>query len=445
MPDINTDFYPKQQQNSLLGTITQAAQASNLGMQNKLLGTENQKTQLDLLVQKQGVWNNMVSSLMADPEVSYDKVMQTGQQGVHLGFFGPDMLEKEAQIFSPNDTPQQIQQKLQVIATRGISGLDNLNRNAGTPTSVGTGSNTVFGNQSVNGFTPKSTVANAMTPGDANSPLTVTNADGSSTTTTKGAFAGNINGIHPLAGGGPQPAAGNPIEPAGAPGAQPGAPAPLPGITAPSPQQQKMFDASGEQYQMAKQNDANYAANLIPLQKMIELLPKTQTGLGAETTTNLAKVAQTFGINLPGTSTQADYYSQLEKYANVLARSSGAAPNSDAQLLAAMSSNPNVTMNNAAAQDVAKMMMSLQRMQHATIATAEAQNITPEKYSDYARQMGAQQDPRAYGVDLMSPEAKQALMKELASNPAAKAKFVNSLRIADQAGVLSPQGATSGQ
>src|SRR6185312_4341927 len=278
------------------------------------------------------------------------------------------------------------------------------------------------------------------------------NPTGGSTLTTLGRFNQAVNG----GGAGNALTAQPPVQPnansltGAAPPSQaaPASSAVL-GIPSVTPQQQKMFDASTQQYQDAKTNDANYTSNQITLQKMIELLPKTQTGLGAETTTNLAKVAQTFGINLPGTATQADYYSQLEKYANVLARSSGAAPNSDAQLLAAMSSNPNVTMNNAAAQDVAKTMLALQRMQHAAVTTAQQQGMdnSPQNYSTFASQWGAAQDPRAYGVDLMTPEAKQALLSDLESDKTgtAKAKFVNSLKTAIQAGVLNPPGAGVGQ
>ena len=74
---------------------------------------------------------------------------------------------------------------------------------------------------------------------------------------------------------------------------------------------------------------------------------------------------------------------------------------------------------------------------------------SPQNYSTFASQWGAAQDPRAFGVDLMSPEAKASLMEELSANTTAakaeKAKFLASLKTAIQAGVLNPPGAGIGQ
>lgn len=444
MAGIDTGFYT--QANPQAGL--QAMEMRNLGAQNQLLGIDVQQKHQDLVKQQVQYLSGGLGILAQKPDLSQGDMMNFAQNALKEGIISPQTYQTElANVQAAGNDPAKLQALATNYAQRALDAGSQFQSTFGAQATINTGPNTVVGTYSpIHGLTPQATVANGLSPGEAATPVTVTNPDGSKTTTTASQFAGAVNGLT----GAPSANAPNPLT-----GAPPQSPAPtaspsaLPGINAPSGQQQKMFDASTEQYQAAKQNDSNYTANLIPLQKMIELLPKTQTGLGAETTTNLAKVAQTFGINLPGTATQADYYSQLEKYANVLARSSGAAPNSDAQLLAAMSSNPNVTMNNAAAQDVAKTMLSLQRMQHAAITTAQAQGMdnSPQNYSTFASKWGAQQDPRAYGVDLMSPEAKAALRKELlAGTPAAnaaKAKFLASLKTAAQAGVLGEGG--SGQ
>jgi len=248
---------------------------------------------------------------------------------------------------------------------------------------------------------------------------------------TGGAPSGTPSQVHPVAQGAPAaPSASSaPSAPSNAGAAG--------GIAGPTPQQQDQFKASAAQYQQEKENDAGFTASTVPLQKVIQLLPKTLTGPGAEPVSNLAKVAQTFGINLPGSATQAQYYDELQKYATNLARQSGAAPNSDAQLLAAFSGNPNVEMNNAAASDVAKVMLSLSRMRHAGITIAQQQGMDshPQDYSTFASQWGGQQDPRAYGVDLMTPAAAASLKAELQKNPAAAQRFITSYNAAKAAGI----------
>lgn len=450
MPGIDTSMYTQSQPNAFLGTAQQA-----VGIQGQQLA--NQQAHQDLVKGQVQYLAGGLGILANKPDLSQDDMANFAQNALKEGIISPQTYQVEMQnVQAAGNDPAKLRPLAANYAQRALDAGAQFQSTFGTPTSVSTGSNTVLGNQNpfTGAFTPASSVQQGMAPGDANSLVDVTMSDGSQRQVPKSQAAGLVSGSNQLTQAAPagQAAQGNVTGSTFAPGT--GVPlaappsGPTPGVI-PSAQQSSMFQASTAQYQAAKANDANYTANLIPLQKMIELLPQTQTGLGAETTTNLAKVAQTFGINLPGSSTQADYYSQLEKYANVLARSSGAAPNSDAQLLASMSSNPNVTMNNAAAQDVAKTMLALQRMQHAAITTAQQQGMdnTPQSYSTFASQWGAQQDPRAYGVDLMTPEAKAALRKELSGDPAAAAKFANSYTIAKQAGVLggiTPAAAAAG-
>jgi hypothetical protein len=443
MPDgIETSFYTQQQPNALLGTAQGVVGVRNAQLQNQLLQTTNQQANTNLVQQRIQYLAGGLGILAKDPNLTADKMHSFAQMSLQEHMLDPNTYAAEsANIDAAGNDPAKLRALATNYAQRALDAGQQFQTTFGTPGSVGTGANTVFGSQSaLHGFTPQSSIQNALSPGEAATPTTVPaldrngNPTGGNQLTTLGNFNARYGGGNALTG----------QAPAAAPGVGAQAQSQLPGIPSVTPQQQDMFKASTDQYTAAKQNDANYTANVIPLQKMIELLPQTMTGQGADTVTNLAKVAQTFGINIPGTATQAEAYSELEKYANVLARSSGAAPNSDAQLLAAMSSNPNVTMNNAAAQDVAKTMLSLQRMQHAAITTAQQQGMdqNPQNYSTFASKWGAQQDPRAYGVDLMSPKAKQALLADLQSNPAAKAKFIASLKTAAQAGVL---GGANGQ
>lgn len=447
MAEINTDFYPKQQPNSLLGTIGQAAQIQGGQIANQQAHQDLVQKQVQYLAGGLGI-------LAKKPDLSQDDMMGFAHSALAEGTISPETFKVEAaNVAAAGNDPVKLQALATNYAQRALDAGSQFTSTFGAPTSVNTGPNTLMGTLSpLHGFTPQASVANALSPSEAATPTKVPTLDangnptGGETLTTLGNFAGSVGG-NPLTGA----PAGNPANPltggAPVPLAQPaGRPTAMPGIPSATPQQQTMFTASTQQYQDAKANDANYTANQLPLQKSLELLPNTPLfGKGAEIPTTIAQVFNTFGI--PIGSDQSKNASELDKYLTQIGRSSGAAPNSDAQLLAAFSANPNMSTDKAAAQDVIKTMLALQRMQHAAVTSAQQQGMdaSPQNYSTYASKWGAQQDPRAYGVDLMTPEAKVALLKQLSADPAAKAKFVNSLRTAAQVGVLGQPGAASGQ
>lgn len=410
MSDIDTSFYTKAQPNSLLENVQGALQARNLGQQNQLLGTENQQKSLELIQQRQAAFNNMTGALINDPNLSYDKVLAEGQRAVDLGMFGPDLLKTEAAIFSPNDPPEVLRQKLTSIVNRSMQASDLLNRYNGQPTAINTGSATVTGNLGVGGFTPNTSIASGLSPGEASTPTEVPalgptgQPTGATTLTTRGNFVNAANATG--------------------------------GITGASPQQLDLNKASGEQFANAKASAANYQADILPLHKMLDLLPNTTTGLGSEGVQNLNRLLATFGVSIAGSGQQAANYSEVEKYATQLARSAGAAPNSDQQLQAAFAANPGTATDNAAAQKVVKTLLTYRRMQQAMTLNAVNSGITPEGYADYIAKAGANTDPRAFGFDLMTPLAKQQLGAELEKDKSARAKFLASYKIAQQAGVL---------
>lgn len=436
MADISTDFYPKANPNGFLDTAQQAMTIRNLGAQNALLGIDVQQNRQNLAQQQLGYISQNLGLLAQDPDLNMDKALSLGQRFVQEGVLNPQLWATEsANIQATGGDPAKLRSLLLNYGQRALDAQAQFSNTVGTGSTIDTGPSTVVGAYSpVTGFRPQGSVLHALNPAQASAPVTVTMPDGSTRTMTQGQF----NALTGTSATG-APEAGNlltggssPATPGGT-----GAGSPLPGIGAPSPQQQAMFTASTKQYQDAKANDANYTANLVPLQKSLELLPDTPLfGRGAELPTQLAQVFNTFGI--PIGSDQSKNASELDKYLTQIARGSGAAANSDQQLVAAFSANPNMSTDKAAAQDVIKTMMALQRMQHAAITIAQQRGMdnTPQNYSSFASNWGARQDPRAFGVDLMDPKAKAALLKELDANPAEKAKFAASLRAAEEAGVL---------
>lgn len=441
MADINTDFYPQADPSGFLGTAEKAMAIRNLGAQNALLGIDVQQNKQNLAQQQLGYISQNLGLLAQDPNLNADKALALGDRFVKEGVLSPQLWAVEsANIQATGGDPAKLRPLLLNYSQRALDAQSQFNNTVGTGSTIDTGPSTVVGTYSpVNGFHPQGSVLHALNPGQASTPVTVTLPDGSTRTMTQAQF-NQLTGTSTTG----APEAGNPLTGASGVAVPPTSPVSaaddssgLPGIGAPSPQRQKMFEASTAQYQAAKANDANYTANLVPLQKSLELLPNTPLfGRGAELPTQLAQVFNTFGI--PIGSDQSKNASELDKYLTQIARGSGAAANSDQQLVAAFSANPNMSTDKAAAQDVIKTMMALQRMQHAAVTLAQRRGMdnTPQNYSTFASQWGAQQDPRAYGVDLMTPAAKAALLKELNANPAEKAKFAASLRSAVSAGVL---------
>lgn len=421
MADINVGFYPQAQPNALLATAGNVVDLANAAQQNKLLGVQTQQAHQDLVKQQVGSLVDVFSALATDPNVTGSNFMQRAQTLLQEGVISPDVFNAEiANVKQAGDDPD----KLHALANGYLSrALDAGQR---------------FG------------VATGMQPGTSGDLVTYTGPNGATVTNTRGNVVGQIGAPNPLDTSAPAPATDQgggaaastihtsvPSQPATA--QQPASA----GITAPSPQQQKQFTDSAQQQQDDLTADAGFTSNIVPLTKTLKLLPDTTIGLGSEIPNDVAKVFSTFGLNFG--SDAAQNASEVDKYLTQLVRSSGAAANTDHQLEAAFSANPNMTTDKAAATDVLKTMLSLTRMQHAKVAAAQAAGIAPENYSKWASQWGAQQDPRAFGVDLMTPEAKAALLADLKKDPAAKAKFLNSLQLADGLGVLDNAAPPNGQ
>jgi len=415
--DADVGIYPQANPNALTQSAGQYLGLANEGQQNQLLQTANQQTHQDLIKQQVGYLTNGFGALLSKPDLSPEDFLSFGQRALQEGIISPQTYQAEAaNVQAAGNDPVKLRGLAQQYIARASDAAQQF------------------------------ALATGYTPAAGGSPVQYTGPTGATVTTTQANFAG-ANGVNPLMA---QPPASSPNALAQqAPGsgtpAKPSAPVPLApqksnagaagGIAGPTPQQQAQFTASAQQQQEDLTSDANYTSNIVPIQKVISLLPKTPLfGAGAEVPTQVAKVLNTFGI--PIGSDQAKNASELDKYLTQLTRSSGAAPNSDAQLVAAYSANPNMTTDKAAATDVIKTMMALSRMQHAKVAIAQSQGVAPEQYSTFASQWGAGQDPRAYGFDLMDPNAKAALKTELKANPAEAQKFINSYNTAQQAGIF---------
>lgn len=130
-------------------------------------------------------------------------------------------------------------------------------------------------------------------------------------------------------------------------------------------------------------------------------------------------------------------FQETRKYLSQIARTSGNTGTND-QLAAAFEANPSITMNQAATENVLKSVIALRKMQHAQVLLAENEGVKPEDYSKWVAKNQNNFDARAFGFDIMSDEAKKKLVTELKKDPKALKKFEYSLQFAHDADLIAP-------
>lgn len=199
---------------------------------------------------------------------------------------------------------------------------------------------------------------------------------------------------------------------------------------------------SGAQLVEDRRRAANFQREIFPLAQAIPALEKLGpkgTGPGTETLNHLKSFAIS---NVPGvkesdfTGTVKDY-DIAKKYLTDFVNQTGNSGTND-KLAAAFAGNPSVGISNAAAVDVAKSALALRRMQQAQILEFEQKGMPASQYSKWAAKRINEYDPRAFGVDLMSQEAKLKLRKQLDRNPKEKERFERSLKLAESMDFFNP-------
>src|SRR5882762_6116106 len=202
---------------------------------------------------------------------------------------------------------------------------------------------------------------------------------------------------------------------------------------------------SGKQLAQARAGAANFQRDVFPLAQAIPALEKLGTkgtGPGTETLNNLKSFVLS---NVPGISDKdpvfnsVPTYDKAKKYLTDFVNQTGNSGTND-KLAAAFAGNPSVGISNAAAVDVAKSALSLRRMQQANIQEFERLNLPASSYSQWLTKRSGEMDPRAFGVDMMSPEAKQKLSETLKKNKVERDRFEKSLEIAHSLGFITPSG-----
>jgi len=194
--------------------------------------------------------------------------------------------------------------------------------------------------------------------------------------------------------------------------------------------------ASGTASAGALGGAANYASRVTPLTKIVHLLDEvgpTGQGIGTESTNTVKNIAEGLGIIKPGSTKPVE---ELRKYytQNVLRN---ADIGSTDKMVAAFHGAPNIDLNQASASDLAKTDLSLQRLAQAQ--ALEGVHVPKDKYQEWAAQFNNQQDPIAYGFDLMSADAQKKYLASMKPGSDEYNRFKTSLGIAHRHKLLEKQ------
>lgn len=185
----------------------------------------------------------------------------------------------------------------------------------------------------------------------------------------------------------------------------------------------------------------NYQRTVFPLEKAIPALEKlgtTGTGPGTSEINNVKSFLLSMGV--PGVNVEKiKNYDEANKYLVDFVNQTGNSGTND-KLAAAFSGNPSTKISNAAAQDVAKAALALQKMQRAQLSMFQKSGLPDDQYSKFTSSNALKLDPRAFGIDYMKPEQVKKMLESMKGDKddikSERGKFFYSLREAHDAGLL---------
>lgn len=204
---------------------------------------------------------------------------------------------------------------------------------------------------------------------------------------------------------------------------------------------QRVGAESGALLAEHRAKNANFTREVFPLVKAIpalERLGTEGTGPGKDEINEMKSFAQSFGFAPKSWQGSINDFDEAKKYLTDWVTANTSATGTNDKLAAAFSSNASTKISNAAAVDVAKAALSLRRMQKMQTEAFDATGLPDSQYSKWASQWNAKQDPRVFGFDLMNPDQRKRVLKDLP--PAKRDLFMLDVERAEQSGVLSPPG-----
>lgn len=227
---------------------------------------------------------------------------------------------------------------------------------------------------------------------------------------------------------------------------------PAPGVAGAN---QAVAEQSGKDYAVDLNRAKNFQADIYPAVRVLDILKAEGPqafGVGTDNLNTLKNAIVTWFPNVdPKTIQSVANFEEAKKQLVALARSAGNTGTND-QLAAAFEANPNTKMTGATVENVLKSVIALRKMQHAQTLLFGQQGLQPSEYSQWISKNQNVLDPRAFGFDIMSNDAKTKLLETMATKDrngnwiAKKGKerefnrFENSLSFANDAGLIEPPG-----
>jgi len=198
-------------------------------------------------------------------------------------------------------------------------------------------------------------------------------------------------------------------------------------------------EQSGKDYAVALQRAGNAQADLQPDLAVLDIVKGKAPGdfgPGTDAFNQLKKVAVTWLPNVEAKLiNDSSDYDTVKKYLVQGARAAGNTGTND-QLAAAFEANPNTTMNTATIESIVKTRVALKKMEAAQALLFEKENLPPSEFSKWKAKNQNVLDPRAFGWDLMSNEARQKLVKRL--TPKEYQRLETSIQFANDANLIEP-------
>lgn len=452
MAEVDTSIYPKAPQNSLVDTLGAIASIKNAGETNKLLQQQQvqgqqqiDQTKIDLAHKGYQGLGLMVGALAQDPRVGTAEgpavIQQYADNAVKQGFLTAEQAATALQTV-PSD-PSKIPQWLQTVNTQILDGQSRFSAIYGTPGTISNGSETLPVTTSpITGVRPiGAPIQQTLSPESRAELVQTVDGQGRTVVVPKGNVLAQA-GVNPMTA---QPQQNQlvappiPVErqPLGAP--QPSANPSGGFVTSPSAgtieAQTKTATASADRFAQDQSREAGFQQNILPLTKAYEAVKQLGTtgmGPGSEQLNEIKSFLVSRGVISP--TEDLKNFDEARKYLTQSARASGDVGTND-KLAAAFAGNPNLGISNAAAVDVLKTTISLSRLQNAQVRAFQQTGQGAENYSKWANTWNSEQDPVAFGFDLMEPADRAKYIKGL--DEKSKANFVKSLSTAVKLGLVA--------
>lgn len=198
-------------------------------------------------------------------------------------------------------------------------------------------------------------------------------------------------------------------------------------------------EQSGKDFSTALQKAGNIQAELQPDLAVLDIVKGKAPGdfgPGTDGFNKLKKVAVTWLPNVDAKLIEdSKDFDTVKKYLVQGARGAGNTGTND-QLAAAFEGSPNVTMNTATIESIVKTRVALKKMEAAQALLANQQGVPAHEFSKWKAKNQNVLDPRAFGWDMMSDEARQKLVKRL--TPKEYQKLETSVQFAKDAELIEP-------